>query len=302
MSVFSLTFVPSEDEWTSGVPKTVEIESSVPATIYYTTNGTIPNLDSFIYVGAISVPEGTESFILQAFGVDFSSNVSPILSYTFSANETQLASSRLIDGDGVVVDSFADQTNTVAGFNASGVPGTFIDVTEQFVFDNSIHSDRGVEGTRPGTLIKVNVPNPQDTPNFNDNNFQAESTTQYAATFNPFAKTISIDNRLQNEVQTVMRPWGSLENIYRETYGTRIIGSADDSCYISGGFVRKFYDRNKGIMTSYYFDHNEARWIRNTSEIPSNITPTMGIYANPQNTHVYLWIARWGNRQTSNMV
>ena len=60
--------------------------------------------------------------------------------------------------------------------------------------------------------------------------------------------------------------------------------------YISGGLVRSFFNREKGIMVSYYFDHNETRWIKSIQ----NWTPSVeiNIGARPISTQplVFKWV------------
>lgn len=300
MSFVSLTFTPSENEIVAGVPVSISITSDVPATIFYTTDSTTPTQDSLVYVEAVEVPTGLSSFTLAAFGVDGDGYVGDTLTQTFAADTTELDRARLIDGEGVIVDRFEDTANTTTGYGADGVAGSFTDLTDQFIFDNEIHSDRGAPGDKPGTQIEVVIPSPEDTPNLYDDQFQEFSSTKYAATFNPYAKTITIDTRETNEVNPVLRPFGSLENVYRENGGARIYSASSDACYISGGFVRRMYDRAAGTMTSYYFDHNEARWIKNTQQLPANIQATAGVYSAVDNRFVFYWIPR--GKQSSGMV
>jgi hypothetical protein len=300
LAYVNLTFTPSEIELVSGVPQSVAIESDVPATIYYTTDSTAPGLDSLVYVDPISIPTSLSSFTLSAFGIDGDGYESDILTQTFAADPTQLNRTRLVNGEGVVVDAFDDPANTITGFDASGVAGSFTDLTDQFLYDQSIHSAHHAPGDQTGTLVEVNIPKPADTPNPYDDQFTPYSNTRYAATFNPYAKTITIDNREANEVNPILRPWGSLEDIYRENGGVRVRSSSEGACYVSGGFTRRFYDRANGVMVSYYFDHNEARWIKNTQAMPTNVQATAGVYSAVDNQFVFRWIPR--GKHNSNMV
>lgn len=300
MAYVTLTFTAADTEIVSGVPTSVTIDSDVPATIYYTMDGTAPGFDSSVYVEALQIPTGTMSFTLSAFGVDGDGYESDILSQFFATDTMQLDRARLINGEGIIVDRSDDPTNTVVGYDASGAAGSFADLTDQFLYDQSIHSAHGAPGDKPGTLVEVNIPAPSDTPYPYDDQFQGASNTRYAATFNPYAKTITIDNREDNEVNPILRPWGSLENIYRENGGVRVRSSSQGACYISGGFTRRFYDRANGTMVSYYFDHNEARWIKNTQALPANIQATAGVYSATDNQFVFKWVPR--GKQSSNMV
>jgi hypothetical protein len=199
-----------------------------------------------------------------------------------------------------VVDGYANQTNIVSGFNATGQAAQFIDIPEEDL--GIARSAKGWEGMGEGTAIPVLVPEPTDPyANQPDNEFVGYSSPLLAHTFDPYAKFIDIDTRLNNEVETLLRPHGSLMNVYREYGGIRIRNPADDACYVSGGFVRRVYDVARQTMVSYYFDHNECRWIKNTQKLPANIPATIGQYNPGSGTiMVFRWIER--GRQTSNMV
>lgn len=290
MSILVLSFLESSQEIVAGVPEFVEILSNIPATIYYTIDNTIPTLESNIYIQPIYFPvDGTSSFILSAFGIDGDGYSSLILTQIFSADQTKLTATRRFGDEGVVVDSFSNQTNIINGFNADSVAARFIDIPIEKL--NIIHSEKGFDGIGEGTQIKVNIPDPKTTSNPYDDNFEETTTPQFAALFNPYALTITIDNRIHNEVSTLLRPWGSLENIYTEFNGKRLRSSADDACYVSGGFVRRFYSKEKNTMVSFYFDHNASKWIKNIQVLPNNIPSPYGQISG-ENSHVFQWIPR----------
>jgi Chitobiase/beta-hexosaminidase C-terminal domain len=287
----TLTFNPSTDEMVSGVPEYVEIDANEPATIYYTVDGSVPTISSTIYVGSIYTRTGTESFTLQAFGVDGSDVAGPVLTQTFAADTTRAAKSRLVNGEGVIVDSAVEAVLTTDGFDANGAAIRFETLDPQEVEDLTVRSAKGRDGIDQGTQVIVNVPDPSTTSYPYDDNFQEVSTTQYAATFNPYAKTILIDNRITNEVQLTLRTFQSLENVYTENGGKRIREQTTEGAYISGGKVRSFYDQRNNVMVGYWFDHNNERWIRNITTLPANIPQTIG-----HQTHGYPYVFSWISR------
>ena len=64
--------------------------------------------------------------------------------------------------------------------------------------------------------------------------------------------------------------------------------------YVSGGLVRSFFNKEKGIMVSYYFDHNETRWIKSIQNwTPSNDT---NIGMRPS---IYPFVVKWVNHRRS---
>lgn len=269
MSIVVLTFTSSEEEISSGIPRYVTIESNVPATIYFTLDGTTPTAGSQIYTDPVEIPDGQTSIILSAFGVDSGLIAGPILIQTFAPDMTKINVARHIKNEGIVLDSASDDTNAIDGFGASGEAIRFLDIDP--IYLDVIKKDRGFMGIEEGTAIRVNIPNPDSTPSRLDDNFQPFSTPELAEFFNPEAKTIVIDNRIDNEVSLTLRPFGSLNNMYKEFGGKRIRESAADATYLSGGFVKRFYDAKNGIMVSYYFDHNECRYVKNIQSLPRNI-------------------------------
>src|SRR5271166_3530256 len=56
MAVISVTVTQSEEQVVSGIPKTVSITTNIPATIFYTLDGSTPTLFSTMYTGPIFLP------------------------------------------------------------------------------------------------------------------------------------------------------------------------------------------------------------------------------------------------------
>jgi hypothetical protein len=269
MAITVLTFIASEEEISSGIPRSITIEANIPSTIYYTLDGTTPTINSPIYIEPIEIPTGINSIILSAFGVDNTDEMGSILTQFFAPDTTRITVSRNVGAEGFVIDRFNFGEDNSTGFDADGSQARFVDVDPSTL--NIIHSTRGFEGLTGGVAIEVNIPAPFETPSLLDDNFQPFSTPEQAELFNPYAKMILIDNRVDNDIQLMPRPYGSLNDVYREFGGKRIRSAASDACYISGGFVRRFYDAARNVMVSYYFDHNESRYVKNIQELPNNI-------------------------------
>lgn len=267
MAVITLTFTGSEDQIVSGIPRTMTIESNVPITIYFTLDGTTPTLDSPIYTDTFKMPDGENSVTLSAFGVDGDSVQSPILTQVFAPDVSRMSVSRNTGLEGFVLNRADAGDNTVIGYDADGAPASFIDVDLETL--DLIRKHRGYLGIAEGTAVEVGIPDPEDTPSFTDDNFVPFSTPLVAEFFNPNAKLIVIDNRQDNDLRLILRPWGSLHNMHREFGGKRLLDP--EGPYISGGFVRRFYDAKNNAMVSYYFDHNESRYVKNIQELPANI-------------------------------
>jgi len=292
MAVVTLTFTGSEDQIVSGVPRYMTIESNVPATIYFTIDGSTPTTSSPIYTTTFEMPDGVNSVTLSAFGVDGDGVSGPILTQIFAADTTRATVSRHTGLEGFVLDRADMGNDTVYGWDADGEPARFIDVDLDTL--DVIRKETGYLGIAEGTEIEVSVPDPSTTGSLIDDGFIPFSTPQHAQFFNRRARMVLIDNREDNDIRLTLRPYGSLHDIYREFGGKRIREAADDAAYVSGGFVRRFYDAKNNVMVSYYFDHNEHRYIKNIQELPENIRTTnnLGIQPNAGPPIVFKWMYR----------
>jgi hypothetical protein len=295
MAVITLTFEGSEEQITDGIPRYMTISSNVPTTIYFTLDGASPTDNSPVYSGQFEMPDGRTSVTLSAFGVDADGYESPVLTQIFAANTTRATVSRNTGAEGYVL-SWADiGDDTPDGFDADGNIARFMDVDLETL--DVIRSERGLLGIAEGTKVEVNYPDPEDTASLIDDGFVPFSTPEIGEEFNPYAKMIVIDNREENDINLTLRGYGSMHDVYREFGGKRLREAADDAAYVSGGFVRRFYDSKNNVMVSYYFDHNESRYVKNIQELPEGInantigTPAIGMPI------VFKWIDR--GRQSS---
>jgi hypothetical protein len=267
MATITLTFTASTEEIVSGVPRLVVISSDVPATIYYTIDGTDPTEDSAVYADAIDFPEGVGSVILSAFAIDSELNTSEIFTTTYATNIIRLERTHITGSEGKVVDRVTDDRDNAIGYDADGDEVAYTD--EELYKLRPSYSSQGWQGIEAGTAISVGVPDPEDTPYPFDDDFDPYSTIESSQFFNPYAKVIVMDARQDNEVSILNRPWGSLRNVSREFGGKRLVDAAEDPTYISGGFVKSFYSVENNVMVSYYFDRNTYRYIKSIQEMPA---------------------------------
>lgn len=286
MAVISVTITQSSEEIVSGIPKTVSISTNVPSTIFYTLDGTDPNLFSSIYTGPIFLPIDNLSLTLKVFatnGVDSSpiiteTYVTNILNntrlphsattvpagknipdlYPFGTAPSQPEGQYLNPADaGITVDNPALPSEPT-GFNGEGQPNAF--TNEPYNIENySIvysttnylnESGKGI-GTLPG---KVTVPVPSEQP---------EETSQFTATFDPRAFVIFQDFEKENpeDPPQINRQYFTLQdpNVVRD--GNNYFTHGLDAPPINGSFLRSHYNPRDNTMTYYYLDTWANRWI-----------------------------------------
>lgn len=267
MAVVTLTFTGSDEEITAGIPRYMAIGSNVPSTIYFTLDGSTPSVHSPIYVDAFMMPDGQTSVTLSAFGIDSDGYAGPTLTQTFAADQTTIDVTRHIDLEGIVVDRFSDTTDFVVGYGADGYAIAYSDIYR--IDLDEIHSAAGRLGIAEGAQIEIGTPAPEDTAYPFDDQFQpfAQASETF---FNPYAKTIVVDNREENTIRIINRPWGSLRtNALHKNVWSRQELRSSDSTYVSGGYIKTFYSQKHNAMVGYYFDHNTNRWVKSIQELPS---------------------------------
>src|ERR1700686_751596 len=109
MTVISLSVTNSEEEILAGIPRTVAISTNIPALIFYTIDGSVPNLFSTQYTSPIFLPTDQLTIVLNILatnGTDFS----PIITETYQTN--------MVDGN---VRFSHNDTNAPPGFNLQGL-------------------------------------------------------------------------------------------------------------------------------------------------------------------------------------
>ena len=294
MAIATLTFTGSEEEITSGIPRYITITSNIPSTIYFTLDESVPTINSPIYIDTFEMLDGETSITLNAFGIDSDGYSGPILTQIFSASQTLINVTRNIGLEGIVVDRYDDPADIPVGYGYDGEINAVSDIER--IDLEEIHSARGSLGIADGTKIEVARADPATTAYPFDDNFQPTSSASDTF-FNPYAKTIVIDNRKESPIRIINRPWGSLRTnaMHKNIWSIEEMRSSD-STYISGGYIKTFYSYKHNTMVGYYFDSNTNRWIKSIQDMPSNISAVVGHNQSGQPL-VFKWIG--GGRHSS---
>lgn len=258
MSVFIINLVPSKEEILAGVPRYLQIVSNIPATIYYTLDGTTPTLDSPIYTGTITMPVD-DLVVVSAFGIDSLNNNSPVITQIFGPFFYGINKG----SEGIVVDGpiIPLSEKIIDGYNADSKPIRFLDIPR--IELQLVHSHVGFDGAGRGDATNILEPTEIQEPGLiEDQDWVIFTTTEKAQFFNPYAKNIIIDGRKDNEVFFLNRPFGTMRNDKKFDGGKNYRISGLDDNYISGGFTNHFYDKEKKILVSYYRDTNSLTMVK----------------------------------------
>jgi len=292
MAVISLTITESSEQVVAGIPRSIAITANMASTIFYTTDGSDPDLSSTIYTAPFKLPTNQLTLVLKIFasnGVDSS----PIISTTYqtdllgqnarnphSGTDAQAQSvpkadprpfgSTPIQPDAHFLGPAEAGSNvndpnlpsTSNAFDADGNPSTFTNATFQGIASKDllvILSETNAIGERGygiGTLpekSKVQAPVPPP---------EYSSTTDKL--YNPKAMVIFQDYTLPGNVDDpvdVNRMSFTLENVEETRQGNQFFNVGPDTPPPTGNFVRQHYNPRDNTITYYYFDSSVNRWI-----------------------------------------
>lgn len=296
MVVISVSVTVSEEQIMSGIPKTVTISTNVPATIFYTLDGSIPNLFSTMYTGPVFLPVNQLTIILNILatnGVDSSpivsetyqtdmvdsnarlahapTNVPPgtnlQLLYPFGDNDVQPNGIYGNPGDaGVTVDNPA-LPSTPTGFDGAHNPTGFTNHPYDLVNYNIVYSTQNAEGETGPTVgnlpANVKIQPPEVPP---------EESQQFSSMFDPKAFVIFQDFTKENpnDPPQINRMHFSLEDSERARDGNAYFNTGLDSPPVSGTFLRSHYNPRTNMMTYYYLDTWTNKWIISTAPFSPN--------------------------------
>ena len=89
MSIISITITASPTQTIPGIPDTIALSTNEPSTIFFTLDGSVPNLSSPIYIVPIVMPQTLLTVVLSVFATNGVDN-SAIITQTYSTTPSQL--------------------------------------------------------------------------------------------------------------------------------------------------------------------------------------------------------------------
>lgn len=297
MTVICVSVQASKEQVVSGIPKIVSISTNIPATIFFTLDGTTPTLFSTIYTSPIFLPYDqlvVSLSILASNGVDSS----PIIVETYQTNITgQNArlphSSTTVQPGGISPDTYPFGTppfqpnqqflnpaksgvtvynpalpSQPTTFDGTGNPTGFTNQPFNTLNYQIAYTDRDAEGDQGGNIGnipgKVTVAVPPPNP---------EQSQQFTTAFNPRAFVIFQDFSKEdpNDPPTINRNYFTLEDPEKVRDGSYFSNVGPDSTAPpSGSFVKSHYNPRTNQITYYYRDNWQNRWIISTSPYHPN--------------------------------
>jgi hypothetical protein len=330
MAIICVTITQSEAQVVSGIPRTVSIVTNISSTIFYTLDGTTPNLFSTMYTGPIFLPYDKFLVTLKVLATNGVSS-SPIVCETYQTN--------IVDGNArlphaattaeaghVLPDTYPFGTPpyqpdqgylnpalsgvTVynprrpaqpTAFNADGYGAAYTNEPYNVLNYQIVYTDKNAEGEQgrnigniPGYITK---PYPSDIqPNVSQVGADGpEETNQFTATFDPRAFVIFQDFSKEdpNDPPMINRQYFTLEDPERARDGTFYFNTGlDATAPISGSFLHAFYNNRTGEITHYYRDSWTNRWIISTAPYQPNhnASQDLAVSAVGRSSKVFEWI------------
>jgi len=282
MSTILLTLKESDIELVSGIPEYVEIYSDVPATIFYTLDGSEPDESSFIADGEVYMP--TESVTLKAIALSAELE-SDVLEISYYTDQSNISRARNVGDEGINIFPSGTEALESMSFDSDGdsAQETYIETLDLDI-KSSTTSRLGFKIDKDSTVSFVNFP--EATRDITKPYQGRISTTNNNDSFDPSAGLIIVDGSTEEafrsqSVVVINRTSGSFD-----ARGDFWNDHLKDRPIISGNKVNSFYNPKNGKYVSYYYESRENRWIESiqSAEIGSkNLSPT----------HTERYVFRW---------
>jgi hypothetical protein len=301
MSVINITITQSATQTIPGIPDTIAISTSEPSTIFYSLDGSTPDLSSPIYIAPIVMPQTLLNVILNVFATNGVDN-SAVITQTYSTTPEQLpafAKGARVSRSATTNLNNASSTNslypfgtdgpnsnfqytgtqnagstvynesqpaTPSGFDGSGNPAGFVNnptsVNNTFKQIYSTTNSKGEVSIGVGNLPAKTRIIGKTTPM----EYIQEQSSTADKIFNPRALVIYTNTLTDDPTNPVIINRGSfsLENTEIVRDGNLLFNTALDSPPTQGSFVRREFNPVNQTWTCYYRDNTVNRWIIST--------------------------------------
>lgn len=316
MALISLTIEESEEEIVYGFPRFVYVTSNISANIYYTFDGSDPDILSNIYLDSIKIPTEKLDLTLKIFatnGIDESaiieknyshksvnnikrfpsatngqSSTDNSLKYPFGTNEFYSTTKFVNIGDTSSVIYNPELDGYSNGFDADGYSARFTNKEYNTANYKIVYTNKNNDGTDKGigTLPSQVTFKQKTTP--------PEESQMNTALFDPRALVIYLDATKQKDTDPpiITTQFMSLENL--DIDPAKKYSSGIDSPNVYGTFIRSYHNPKDNTLTSYYYDNVANKWfITKSNYTPTNKPDNLSGYVMGRGEggrFVYTWI------------
>lgn len=281
--MITLTIHESDNELMDGFPEYVSFDTDVPATVYYTLDGTDPDNNSLIAVGSVYLPTLSGTLEIRALAVA-GDDESDVLEVVYENSSLDLSGARILGSEGIVVMRYDDAPADSLGVLADGSAAQEISVDSNDLDIKASRTNSGGEMITGGKTSRdfINFSRSNEVPREN------ASSNAGSPTFDPSANFIIIDGftdeaKEKQVVKIVNRPYstfGPVTNFYTERLGQK-------EPIVTGNYVRSFYNPKTKKYVSYYWESLESRWIRSEQIVEKK---GLRIGSGAEKRFVYRWV------------
>lgn len=282
-----LTITNSLKEKISGIPEYLTVETSVPANIYYTLDGEIPDENSIPLMSErLYLPTNSRAVLIsiKAISDHDQSDIETLEFFTKISNPIYLTGS-----EGISVMKSDSEATISLRFDENG------DAAEELsgeLQDYDIKGSRAdniglpIEGFRIGKTTKdfINLKRLKE-PEIKE--FKS-TTNNNNVFFNPSAKFIEIDSTSIEAIEgqsiaVINRPYDAL----LPTSKPLSMRAHLNENIVSGNLVNTFYNADTGLCVSYYYESRDSRWMVSKTIVEKK---TLTLNRNPdKNRYVIRW-------------
>lgn len=285
MAVISITIIEASEEIVDGIPKTVSLSTNIPATIFYTLDGTTPTTSSSVYVTPIALPtlpapslrifatNGTDSsaIIEKDYGPNISEarlphaavvglNINASNSLGLFGSNSQAMGTAEYKNPGLTGTTvLAPELTAIPSghFDAEGNPAALTnEPIQSYRIIETEFNHNGERGPGIGTLVPVKVLPERD-------NDVPQESNRAQKLFNPRALVIYQDAATEDPTAPpqLNREFFSMEIPEKEKDGTLLYNSGPNTATSTGSFLKSYYNPRDNTITYYYRDSATNRWL-----------------------------------------
>lgn len=283
--MITLTVTESEEQIIFGIPYYLNISSDSGA-IYYTLDGSDPTSSSILAEDKIYLPTNALSFDIKIKAIS-EEDFSEVYSNSYNSSYASIKNTRKGNEAGVIVMTSASESANSMAFDSSGSETKSsskdfndLDIVASRIIDYDLRKDN--PGKTSVDFINFSIKKYSDEDYFN------QSIVNNNVEFDPKSKVIIINGRSEEEVdsQSVL-----LINRTYETFDPSskfyVENESNFRQIISGNLVKSVYNSNTGILTSYYYESKESKWIVSNQKVEPK---KLNISNHRVKNFVYKWV------------
>jgi len=265
-AVISITITESPIQKVAGIPVTVLLTTNIPATIFYTLDGTEPSEASMVATGPIYLPTDNSSVPLKAYATD-GVTTSSVVYKLYGPNIVGIRNSHdVVISDSVPIikqDYFpygSGEPIINVTYGNTGAPNMEYEPSENVDGLKFPESDsKSLVGKDIGKLpayVTMIIPQRVDA---------KETSETNKPFFNPKALFIyqdSTEEPFDPNLTQIMRPYFSTTDPESTGDGKNLYTTGADGLRTTGVFLKSHYDATDNTLIFYYRDSANGRWIK----------------------------------------